>query len=305
MTDSNILTSGYNELYNEIYCGIFPNDNGYKLCSNCNFGQQEVWDTVTASGERDCQNQCTNDSRCTSFSFNTTQRNKNCTKYRSFPNQIVKNVPNINSGYSITKFGFNYKDLSPSEKKNIQKRCANQYINNTFLPNNKNLSLSNCLSIDNSQNPTKLNINPQCVYNTFTQNKLPVNIINNTSYISTIDGNPINNQTDSIIDQQYNLYTSYNTSKDNNVNLNSKLMGIIGQNFSEIDQNVTINNSNLYNNFKNTLTNNSMINNSNTMISSALGIQENFENHNKKNNFMFIILIVFLILFLFYVFKKK
>jgi hypothetical protein len=305
MADSNILTSSFNELYNEIYCGIFPNNNGYKKCSNCNFGSLRVWGTPTASGERDCQDKCTNDQRCTSYSFDTTKGSNNCTKYIDFPQQIVRNVPNVNSGYSLTKFGFNYNKLQPSEKINIQNKCANQYINNTFTPNNKNINLSSCLSINSSGFNTQLNMNPKCIYNTYTQNNLPVNTINNKSYINTINGIPVINKSDPTIDQQSNLYSSYNNTKDNNVQLNSNLMGIIGQEFSESDENVAINNSNLYNNFESTLTNNSMITNANSMISSALGIKENFENQNKKNNFMFIILIVFLILFLFYVFKKK
>ena len=301
-----ILTSGYNELYNEIYCNLFNNNNGYKQCKNCNFGNLEVWKNVDSTGEGDCMDQCTKDDRCTSYSYNSTAQNHNCTKYIGFPTQIIENIPNTNSGYSLTKFGFDFNNLTPDQQQNIQYKCGNQFINNTFTQEHPNLNLTPCFSINNSNNISQLNLDPQCVFTTYSQNNLPVNIQNTQLYTDTLaNGQAITNKSDPNIDNNYNIYNQYYNSKDNSLELNKQLIGNNGNIFSESDQNVSMNNNSLYNNFKDSLNKNFLMNNTNSMISSALGIQEGFDNQNKKNNFMFIILLIFLILFLFYVFKKK
>lgn len=306
MSNTKILTSGYNELYNEIYCNLFKNDSGYKQCQNCNFGNLQVWKNVDSTGEVDCMTQCTNDPRCTSYSYNTTTQNHNCTKYIGFPTQVVQNIPNINSGYSLTKFKFDFNNLTPDQQENIQYKCGNQFINNTFTQEHPNVDLTECLSINNSGQISQLNMDPQCVFNSYLQNNLPVNIKNTELYTDTLaNGQAIVNKSDPVIDNQYQSYQQYYTSKNNNLELNKELIGNYGNTFSESDQIVSVNNDMLYNNFPNTLNKNLSLTQTNSMISSALGIQEGFDNQNKKNNFMFIILLIFLILFLFYVFKKK
>jgi hypothetical protein len=328
MSNSKILNSGYNELYNEIYCNLFPNDNGYKKCSNCNFGQQTVWKTIDATGERDCQNKCTADPRCTSYSFNTQSSTNNCTEYISFPQQLVRNIPNTNSGYSLTKFGFDYNRLTPQQKENIQNKCANQYINDTFTPNNPSINLTDCLTINNSNNSTQFDMDAECVFDVYKENNLPIKIKNNSVYNSKLgNGQNITNQSDPNIDRKYSLYNQYYTSKNNNFNLVNQLMGTEGINFSNNNQNVYSNNNKLNNNFPNTLGQNTMLNKTNSDILSTIINKEGFENTmnlsnrneykelfsgktveenmDNKKNFMFIILIIFLILFIFYVYKKK
>jgi hypothetical protein len=303
---STVLTSGYNELYNEIYCNLFPRNDGYKKCSNCNYGNATVWQTVTSSGQQDCQNKCTDDARCTSYSYNTRQSNNNCTKYISFPDTITRNVPNINSGYSLTRFPFDFSNLTNVQKENVKNKCANQYLNNTFTPENPEVNFTECLLLNNRNNISELNVDPKCVFDTYKQNNLLTNIINHEVYNNTLsNGSEITKKTDPIIDTQYTNYQNYYKFKNNNLDNNKNLMNNINNTFSDIDNNLSNENTNLEKNIINKLQNNPMIKESNILISDSIGIKEGFDNQNKKNNFMFIILIVFLILFLFYVFKKK
>jgi hypothetical protein len=306
MTYKKIIDSGYNELYNEIFCDLFPSNNGYKTCSNCNFGgDQKVYTVLDSKGEIDCQNKCTQEPYCTSYSFDTSISNKNCTQYMTFPKNIINNVNKINSGYAVKKFGYNYNNLTPEQKLNIKNKCTNQYLNNVFTPQNKNIDLTKCLSYQDENNLTKLNMDAKCVYDIYKSNNIDLLISNNKNYNNKINNNEVKSQSDPIIDQQFEVYTKFYDSKDKGVKLNKEYMARNAINFIDNDQNVSIKNNILNNNFNNTLEDNYLINKANDIISTSLGINEHFENSTKKNNVMFLFLIIFTILFLFYVFRKK
>ena len=304
MSNTPVLNSGNNNMYNEIYCGLFPLDNGYKTCQNCNYGNLSVLKTLTSNGERDCQSNCTTNKACTSYSFNTNSSNNNCTLYNTFPQQTVNNVPNINSGYTLTKFGFNYNNLTDKQKVNVQQKCANQYINNTFTKDSPNVDLTQCLNINTNFNQnTIFKMDSQCVFNAYKNNNLKPKVINSTYNNIGIN---ISNQTDPKIDNQQQYYNQYYDYKNNSYQLSDQLN--LGNTFLSQDNNVSDNNNTLYDNYPNTLNNNIMMNDINSNISDILGIKEDFENMNNmnnKNNCLFIILIILLILFIFYVFKKK
>lgn len=319
MNNQNILSSGFNELYNHIYCDIFPSNNGFNTCNNCNYGEQTVLKTRQAKSEQECLNDCNNDKKCTSYSYNKT--NNNCSEYVSFPTQINNNVENVNSGYSIHKFGYNYNNLTPTQKQNIQQKCANQFLNNTFTPNNKNIDLTSCLSISNSEPSgttgilgkssqnglnTFLNLDAKCVYNTYNSNGIKTSIRYNPVYNN--NDSLINGQSDPTIDNAEKLYNGYNNLKEKIVSKNENLSkyDYLNKNYNN---NVKEKNNQLLRNHNDTVERNkNMVDNVSNVVLKHFKSNEHFENtYETKNNnkFLFIILILFILLFILYIFKKK
>jgi len=325
MNNQNILNSGFNHLYNEIFCNIFPTNNGFDTCKNCNYGSQTIWKTITTNSEQDCLNNCKTDERCTSYSYNTSSNTNNCTLYRSFPTEINQNVENINSGYSIDKFNFNYNNLTDEQKQTVQKKCANQFLNNTFTPNNTNIDLTNCLSISNSEpsgtsnilgnnstsgTNTFLNLDAECVYGIYNNNGIKTNIQNNSVY----NQNPMytNAQSDPKIDTSQNLYNRYNNIKKNIVD-QSNLQDPYDYQYTDYNNTVQNNNNQLEQNFNNNLNSSkSMISNITNVITQQLkSNKEHYNNINDNNDininklFLIIFIIIFVMLFIIFIFKKK
>ena len=253
-----VLNSGFNQMYNEIFCNLFPLNNGFNTCTNCDYGFAPInpysnagisiknnfitmpysspnpdtftiniyyiseysckinatrtdmnsgWNLFlqikifsmdkqsnyiadfgssntnnvtktfntnpvqllpngnptaadgsnisgqsTQNGEQNCLIDCKNDPLCTSYSYDFSKKTNNCTKYNTFPVNINHNVQNINSGYSLNKYSYDYNNLSDSQKENIQKKCGNQYLNNTYTSNIP-VDITSCLTVNNnSQN---------------------------------------------------------------------------------------------------------------------------------------------------------
>jgi hypothetical protein len=182
-----LLTDGNNQLYNPIFCDLFPTNNGFNTCQNCNFDNLTLWEEIHKNNEQECLTDCDKDERCTSYSFDNSKNDKNCSKYRSFPSSINNNVQNINSGYSL-KYGFDYRNLNSSRQDNVKTKCANQYLNNIFTPD-KNINLNKCLEIKDVNDDlykeiknTEFRIDPKCLYNQYKENGINPPIISVDNY---------------------------------------------------------------------------------------------------------------------------
>lgn len=197
----------FNSLYNNIYCNLKQTDNGFMKCNNCNYGVQTILNSSSQKNENDCLSKCNSTPQCTSYNYNIL--NNTCTLNASFPTYIDENVNNINSGYSLSKFGYNYSNLNNIQKSIIQKNCASQYLNNYFL-SGKDIDLLPCLTIDSSKNltdPTNFLTDAECVYNIYTKNGLKTapSISNNTY----IDNDSILATSDPTIDNYKSIYKKY------------------------------------------------------------------------------------------------
>jgi hypothetical protein len=283
VTGNSIINSGYNELYNQIYCDLYPTNNGFNQCQNCNFGNQAILSTTTQSGEQSCLTACKNSPQCTSYSYNLTKSTNNCTQNSNFPTEIINNVQQINSGYSINKFGYNYNNLSAIQKTNVQQKCAKQYLDNYFT-NGKNIDLSKCLTFptpNKSTDSTNFTVDPQCLYNTYNSNNIPTKIQNNSVYVDTAPGITTISTGDNTIDNYRSSYKDYITKQVQISNINNSA----GNNNNYNDD---MNNNRMFNTFKASLV-------------------ENFENNNNSHYLkLFIILIIIIIIvIIIYIFGKK
>ena len=182
-----LLIDGNNQLYNPIFCDLFPTNNGFNTCQNCNFDNLTLWEEKHKNNEQECLNDCDKDERCTSYSFNNSKDGINCSKYISFPSNINRNVPNINSGYSL-KFGYDYNNLDNSRQENVKSKCANQYLNNVFT-SDKNINLDKCLNIKDVQDNlfqglknTEFNVNPECLFHRYKENGINPVVLSEDSY---------------------------------------------------------------------------------------------------------------------------
>lgn len=134
MVDDPPLVTGVSQLYNDIFCDLNKSNNDYIECTNCNFGDENiVYKTTTENSQERCRTACSNEPRCTSYSYNFSKQKDNCSQYITFPNERYKGVQNINSGYNVNKFNYKFSDLSNSQKRNVALKCSDQYLNNTFL----------------------------------------------------------------------------------------------------------------------------------------------------------------------------
>lgn len=305
-----LLNSGYNNMYNPIFCNIFPLNNGFKTCNNCNYGDSlSKLNQTTQNSEQKCLKQCKNEKTCTAYSYNNLNGTNNCTLYNDFPSNIVQNVANINSGYDLTKFSYDYNNLGVQQQNNIQNKCASQYMNNIFTPQNTNIDLSNCLNINNGTN-TSLNYDPKCVFDIYKQNNIlnDNNYVNNYNYID--DTNLIDSEHDLNIDEREKNYNGYINGKNANLDINQKLRDT-DSTYIEYNNKVGENNNLLYSTFPSTvnLDNNlltKLSGNVKHMIGGKVDIKEGFENRTYFERILIIfIIILFIILIIFYIFKKK
>ena len=335
MATDKILNSGYNDLYNPIFCNLFPTNNGFTTCQNCNFGNQTIWQTNTQNSEQACLNKCANDARCTSYSFDTQKKQNNCTEYLSFPSQINQNVSNINSGYSL-QFGFPYNNLTSGQKNNVKTKCANQFLNNTY-GQGKKIDLSSCITFKDVQvgggkgkNPwynnvasafgmgskpkpkvynTQISTNPQCVFDQFNKNGINVGRVNNNIYNDVTEFTM--SKSDPIIDNYGKSYKNYITNQTQVSNINNKLANTDYKNVEYNNQilNETSELSDKYDKSIEEKTDN--INSISKSIINTIGTIESFENetnnitYNNILKFIFFIIIISLIWILIYYLSIK
>lgn len=298
MSSKEVLNTGNTQLYNQIYCNFIPtNSLGFNTCNNCNFTDVKPFSSIKQTSENNCNTNCDNNPSCVAYTYNSTTGI--CDNYNKFPNGINYNSPGNNSGYSV-KGTYDFNSLNIDQQKNVKVKCADQFLNNTYIKNN-NIEIAKCLNINNSGSNTIFSIDPTCLNNIYQQNNLPVNKFNQANYNNgAVNVNAI---TDPVIDKYMNEYNSFTVSKVQNININNKL--------NELNPiPVMNNNSELYNQYKNTVAFSSLPLNFSLMpLNRSLGI-ETFESQNmdKVNKFKFIpiLLIIFIIfIILFYVFKKK
>jgi hypothetical protein len=216
------LNKGMTQLYNEIFCDLYKTTKGFNQCQDCTFDEQIVYKKTTESSEQSCLNTCSNEPRCTSYSYDFTKKKDNCSQFITFPNLRYKGVKNINSGYDVSKFGYKFTDLSDSQKKNVALKCSDQFLNNTFLPN-KNIELVKCISQDNDDdgNFSKINVDPKCIYDLYNSNGMNPPKVNKVNYIDS----PVLSisQGDETIDNRMNIYNSFLQKQIGNSNINNYL----------------------------------------------------------------------------------
>jgi len=304
-----VLNTGYNELYNQIFCDLFKTNSGFNQCENCNYGkQQEIYSTSTQVGEQSCLTSCQNEKNCTSYSYDTTATENNCKLYNTFPSIILNGVNGTNSGYSLEKYTYNYSDLSTSQKSNVQEKCISQYLNNYFTPKNQ-INVASCLTTNTAENNTNINANPECIYNTYLNNGIKTNIVNNSKY----DDDPKYNltyQSDPKIDNYKATYSDYSNDLVKISNINNNLSDNLNQNDIIYKNDVYNENNNLYNKFDNSVKQKEK--EINIVLNDTLdGISEKFENQINNTTYInngkliVLLIIILLIFFSIYIFKKK
>lgn len=292
-----ILTNGFNNLYNQIFCNLFTTNNGFNTYQNSNFGNEmSTWNGsyTTQNNEQACLKSCDSNNWCTSYSYNTLNDRNNCTLYSSFPTDIHENVNGINSGYSL-KFGYDYNQLNNSQKNNIQKKCANQFLNNTFTKNAKNIDLSSCIQINNNNQVSQLILDPKCVYDIYNQNNIPTQQKDFSTYLD--NNGHMNGKNDPLIDQYIPTYYKYHKNK--------KI--ISSETTNKEDELIDKNIDNLYNKYITSLDEKKeIINNPSIDIINEIGI-ENFDNNKNTNIYKgisFLIILIIISIIIFFLFRK-
>jgi hypothetical protein len=338
-----ILNTGFNELYNQIFCDLFTTNNGFNQCQNCNFGSdQTVNNTSTQQSEQDCLTACNNNHYCTSYLYDTNRTNNNCTQYNSFPDQIMNGVNGMNAGYSLTKFGYDYNNLSGSQQTNVQTKCFSQYLNNQFTPNLQ-LDTSSCLTVNttqattslqasnvphsdcknsnqqwsenmytdgtlgdcyvtNGENSTYLQTDPKCIYDLYQNNGLNPKVVIDDVF----NNNPaynLSSQGDPVISKYESTYNNYMNTQDQIANINNNNL-VTTPNDSSYQGNVESTNNSLFNQYIDSIKQKDQ--------QMTVNLIENFENEMQSTNMnnyirliiIFLILIIS-ILFLYIILKKK
>jgi len=275
-TGDALINTGFNQLYNQIFCNLYPTNDGFNQCKNCNFGTQTVNIVDTQNGEQNCLNACNSNKYCTAYSYNTQASSNNCTQYSSFPDQIVDGVNDIHSGYTLSNYTFDYNDLSPSQQINVQTQCIAQYLNNYFTPNNE-IDVTTCITLsttstevvstlNNSQldkalcaktgkfcepttthYSTNIAADPQCIYNLYSNNGLNPPSKINENYFNG-DSYNLNSQGDPIISNYDSIYTNYTDNINNISNINNS--SVPSEEDIYYDGTVSMNNNNLLNKYQ-------------------------------------------------------
>ena len=295
-----VINTGFNQLYNQIFCDLFPVNNGFNQCKNCNYGQQQVYNTSTQVGEQNCLNACNAEPRCTSYSYDTNSATNNCKQYISFPDQIVNGVNGINSGYSLGKYTYDFTNLNSDQQKNVQNKCLSQYLDNRYT-NGKNLDLMQCNTISTSDTVTKVTTDPTCIFNLFSSNSMNPKTITNSNYNVPNTNLNLNPQSDPTIDNYETNYSGYISNLGQISNINTKLASIPSTNDINYTSSVSNSNSALNQNFINSVTQKTQeINNS----------IENFDNiynvyHVNYNKLIVLLLIIILFILILYTIIKN
>lgn len=301
------LTNGYNQLYNPIFCNLYPNNKGFLTCTNCNYSYSNSDNVLkvinNSQGSQDCLTKCNDNVYCTSY----TNNGSTCTLYgknNQYPNAINKNVNGSDSGYVIVppKANYDYNDLSSQNQQTIQTKCFNQYLE-------PNIDLSSCINPSTftvNDNTTTIPMQAQCVYDVFQSNGKKVYSKNVMNY-----SNPNNISNSSVGDpniQNYeDSYNTYNSLKKQNSNINEELSNNDNKLYPVYYNTLLTQNEALGDNFLENIDNQGiMLNNISSQINTSLigELTEGFENRN-NNKFLVLILIIFFLIFIFFVFKKK
>lgn len=216
------LNTGETQLYNEIFCDLYKTNKEFNQCTDCSFGEQIIYKQSTESSEEACLNACSNENRCTSYSYDFSKKNDNCSQYISFPDVRYKNVKNVNSGYNVSKFKYKFSDLTGKQKKNVALKCSDQYLNNIFLTE-KNIDLVTCINQDddNEGNFTKIDVDPKCLYEIYNSNGMNPPTVNRVNYVD----NPVLklSKGDEIIDNYLSTYQNFIEKQVANSNINNLL----------------------------------------------------------------------------------
>ena len=326
---SPILNNGSNQLYNQTFCDLFQSttNNGFSTCDNCDFNFNDgdnVLSTSSTGGEQQCLQSCADDNFCTSYTFlgnsSSNSSSNNCTLYglnNQYPTEINTGVIGSYSGYAITDpiASYDYTKLNQTQKNNVQLKCSNQYLNNTFTPKNPTIDISSCLTFSNqSNNTTQINADPECVFNIYKENGIPVGYTKTGNYI-----NPSGINTEAVEDPNISnyedVYNQYNKLKKQNSNINNVLASENNSNNQQYYSTVNINYDTLSNDFLNNIKGQGgkLANLSSQINQSIGGNIESFANTNtytntntnNKNKLLIFMLIIFFALFLIFIFKKK
>ena len=284
-------------LYDHIFSGLYQEPD-MKRSENSNFNDMKAYKTTTTTGEGDCSNSCINNPDCTSYKYNTNSDDKNCILYNKFPTEIINNKPNANVGYK-TNYSMNFNKLNKNAKTRIQKEVANKYINNYF---NTNLDYNSCLSIDNNNSKTNINLDSKCVYDMYKNidrgsEKFIPKYTNNSNINEKSDSN-------GRLDNYYKLRTDQTNAKSNIITLNSKNNGLS-------ESQIRLNNKQKTNLKKSV----EAINNRQSIfyedISNSVGTSNeiiesfsNYESNSQKKFFVFMIIILSILFIIFYCCKK-
>lgn len=292
------LNTGFTQLYNEIFCNLFQTNNGFIQCKKCNFGEQAVYNQSTQASEQNCLNACNNEPRCTSYTYDNNAKTNNCTQYITFPHQRYETQSNVNSGYNVRKFKYDFNKLSEIQKKNVAIKCSDQFLNQYFIPN-KNIDLKSCIKNSETSNLININVDPECIYNIYQKNGLNPAIVNQSNYNN--NNKIMGGKSDRIIDAYQNTYNEFILKQVQNSNINNKLSSLNPN--TEINDPIILaedNSSSLNVNIKSISEN----------IINTIGITESFENYsNSKLNYCNILIILFIlsiiVILIIYLFKNK
>jgi len=337
------LISGDQNLYNPLFCDLLTttSTDGFVTCDNCDFGNQTKFGaSITKSNASECLKACNSEPHCTSYRFDNSKNKDNCDQYISFPSSINKNVNNINSGYSTTKFKYNYETLNPSQKNNVKQKCMSQYLNNTAQPG-KDIDLSKCFTISSDYrsggqyhpysnwacmtrghcgrswteptiNDTVLHFDEKCIYDTYKANGIDVGLKNTSIYIDNPDHQEYTRSTrDQTIDNYQQSYKTYTDSQHQITDINNRLSSD-DRDFPGYNNTVNTNNSSLQTNYNNSIKgygDNLKVRTKD--IVDKIGIIENFDNENNimmcSNNIkMLVLLVILLLLFaIIFLIRKK
>lgn len=322
-TEQPNLTNGFNQLYNQIFCNLFQSttNNGFSTCDNCTLSfnsSDSVISANTSEGEQSCLNLCNDNQYCTAYTFDSNASSNNCTLYGNnsqYPTQINPGVNGSYSGYTITlpKAQYNFSNLNSDQQQNIQLKCSNQYLNNTFTPTKPNVDISSCISVESNNSNSTINVAPECLFNIYQQNNIPVTIKNVPKYENTNNINT-NSVGDESITNYQNEYNQYNQLKKQNSAINQNALSTDNANYQTYFQNLSTQNLALQNNYSNNISsgNNQLLNIS-TQLKNSIGgnILENYENNSNTNNdnkkyiLLIILIIIFVLIFVFFIFSKK
>jgi len=333
-----ILSTGYNNLYNQIYCNLYPTTNGFSTCQDCNFENIISYNKTPnniANSESECLNSCNTDPVCTSYSYN--RSTKICNKYDTFPERINVST-GTNSGYSLTKYTYPYTSLPEDKQTNIKERCISQFLDNSYSRKNIDTSSCNTMSVVSVPHVVEVpssngggffqqaindienafgfgnNNNNETTETTYTYytnissdpkciydlyKSNNIPINNNSQYI--FNGNSqydLSSKSDTNINNYGMKYSKYNLKKDNIKKVVNK--NIENPSSEDIKYNAELKQKakSSYNLFKQSI--------DGSVSADNIVILESFKNNsiNSNNIFFIILILIVLSIFLYYIYKK-
>jgi hypothetical protein len=306
LTSSNFPTSSSNNLFSSVFCKNISTNNGIIQKNNSGLSNLPVYKTEKAINENECLNKCNSDGYCSSYSFLKKKNDSNCLLYNKVPTNL-NNDNNINSGYKINNYKYNFNSLNNSQKNIVRKDCLNNYFNKNNTTTN--LDYSKCYKIEN--NNSKLSFDAKCLANMYE----PLNKVKVLNNYNNIDTNLINSTTNEELNnftQNYDGYIQAQLAILNSTNNNKN-------NISNYNQNI-----NQSTNVASNATQNTQLQQVNATTTSILqsvtgtndvnNVNESFQNYNIESNnvesnniikFYLFIFIVIIFLFLIYYLKKN